>query len=508
MTSQPNRELRSDADQPGDSTIFEQLRPWLSKILFAAALLALLVQLGSALLEYARNSQAALAFPFPLDYGEGPLLDQTLRLARYEAIYRNDFSTPPYTISNYPPLFPLIQAPFAWVFGPAFWYGRAISILGAVSAALFIGLTLHTLTGDRIAAGAGGLTLLAFPYILHWSAFNRVDSLALGLSWAGLFAAVRWPDSKKGVLLAGLCFTAAVYTRQTYAMTAPLAAMIWLLQVKQRRRALQLAGILGGACLGLFCLLNLATRGGFYANLVTANLNTFSWGTVSMRLIDIPMRTSSLMLGSLMFVIAERTGERTRSWPLVTPYLAAAFASVLLVCKNGAWVNYLFEPAAALCLATGAIIAWTGKNYWTKAAAVFLLAWQVNGLVSASREQYVPYVMDKVAAVSEVSQLAQLVREAPGPLLADEYMGLIPLAGRGLYFQPFEFTQLQETGNWDQAAVLASIRRREFSAILLYESANDPALLPSRWTPEMRAAAESCYVLKTKLASTYVYVPR
>ena len=57
-----------------------------------------------------------------------------------------------------------------------------------------------------------------------------------------LFAAVHWPDDKKGVLLAGLCFTAAFYTRQTYAMVAPLAAMIWLWQVKQRRHALQLAG--------------------------------------------------------------------------------------------------------------------------------------------------------------------------------------------------------------------------------------------------------------------------
>ncbi len=486
-----------------------RLKPWLSKIAFAVASLILLIQLGSALVEYARYGWAALTFPFPLDYGEGPLLDQTLRLARYEAIYRVDFSAPPYTISNYPPLFPLIQVPFAWAFGPAFWYGRAISILSAVAAALFIGLTLYTLTGDRVAAGIGGLTLLAFPYILHWSAFNRVDSLALGLSWAGLYAVVRWPERKPGLLLAGLLFTAAIYTRQTYALAAPLAAIAWLAQIGQGRRAVQLAGLVGGVCLGLFCLLNLFTRGGFYANLVTANLNPFTWGTVSIRLVDIPARTSTLMLGSLTFVIAERMRDRTHSWRLVAPYLLAAFVSAFTtMAKTGAWVNYLFEPAAALCLATGAIIAWTGQAYWARAAVVFLLAVQVNGLVGASREQYVPFVMDKVAAVSEVSQMAQVVRDTPGPVLADEYMGLVPLAGRRLYFQPFEFTQLHETGNWNQAAVLASIRRREFSAILLYEPADDPALMPARWTPEIRAAVESCYVLKTRLASTAVYVPK
>ncbi len=134
-------------------------------IIFILALLLLLARLGIALFEYSRLARAALAFPFPLDYGEGPILDQTLRLAQFENIYRDSFASPPYTVSNYPPLFQLIQVPLAWIVGPAFWYGRLISILSAVSAAGLIGLILHTLTGDRIAAAIGGLTLLAFPYL-------------------------------------------------------------------------------------------------------------------------------------------------------------------------------------------------------------------------------------------------------------------------------------------------------------------------------------------------------
>src|SRR6476660_6612673 len=111
----------------------------LPRIIFILALLLLLARLGIALFEYSRLAGAALAFPFPLDYGEGPMLDQTLRLAHFETIYRNSFASPPYTVSNYPPLFQLIQVPLAWTIGPAFWYGRLISILSAVSAAGLIG---------------------------------------------------------------------------------------------------------------------------------------------------------------------------------------------------------------------------------------------------------------------------------------------------------------------------------------------------------------------------------
>src|SRR6266545_4146619 len=98
-------------------------------IIFGLALLLLVARLGISLFEYARLAGAALAFPFPLDYGEGPIMEQTLRLVHFENIYRNTFASPPYTVSIYPPLFQLIQVPLAWIFGPAFWYGRLISIL-------------------------------------------------------------------------------------------------------------------------------------------------------------------------------------------------------------------------------------------------------------------------------------------------------------------------------------------------------------------------------------------
>lgn len=479
----------------------------LPRIIFILAFLLLLARLGIALFEYVRLASAALAFPFPLDYGEGPMLDQTLRLAGFETIYRNSFASPPYTVSNYPPLFQLIQVPFTWIVGPAFWYGRLISILSAVSAAALIGLILNTLTGDRIASAIGGLAMLAFPYLLQGSVLNRVDALALALSLGGLYATVRWPSHRHGPWVAGLLFTATAFVNPRYALTAPLTAFIWLWHLEHRRQAFRLAAVVTGSWVVLFLILNLITQGGFYLNTVLANWTAFSWDTVTSYLLNLYLHAGFLVIGCLVFIVIERLGEATPSWPLVVPYCLGAVFMTLTAGMGNSSVNDLFEVAAALCLASGAFIAWAGENYWLKALLVFVLAWQVNVLIDWSRQDYIPALMNKVADTREVEQLAEYIREEEGPILADEYMGLLPLNGRRLYFQPLEYNQLQAANLWSEAPLVGSIEREEFSVILLYEP-RDRSAISIRWTEQVRKAIYAHYKLQDTLARNFVYRPQ
>lgn len=53
----------------------------------------LLVLLGAAA-AFVGDGARVVAFPYPADYGEGPLLAQTLRLGRLESIYRSDLTSP------------------------------------------------------------------------------------------------------------------------------------------------------------------------------------------------------------------------------------------------------------------------------------------------------------------------------------------------------------------------------------------------------------------------------
>lgn len=489
------------------AAIWNQKTLTLPVIVFSLALLLLVVQLGINVFEYARLASAALAFPFPLDYGEGPMLDQTLRLAGFETIYRNSFASPPYTVSNYPPLFQLIQVPWAWIVGPAFWYGRLISILSAVSAAALIGLILNTLTRDWIASAIGGLTLLAFPYLLQGSVLNRVDALALALSLGGLYATVRWPSHRQGPWVAGLLFTATVFINPRYALTAPLTAFVWLWHLEHHRQAFRLAAIVTGSCVVLFLSLNLITQGGFYLNTVLANWTSFSWDTVTGYLLNLYLHAGFLVIGCLLYIVIERLGEATRSWPLVVPYCLGAAFMTLTAGMGNASVNDLFEVAAALSLASGAFIAWAGESYWLKALLVFVLAWQINVLIDWSRQDYIPALMNKVTDTREVEQLGEYIRAAQGPILADEYMGLLPLNGHRLYFQPLEYKQLQAANLWSEVPLVASIERGEFSVILLYEP-RDRSAISIRWTEQVRKAIYAHYSLEDTLARTFVYRPQ
>jgi len=119
--------------------------------------------------------------PYQLDYGEGPLLDQAVRLARGTGIYAIPGHEPPWTIGNYPPLFPLLNAGLVELFGPAYWYGRLLSALGALAAATFAGLLVHTLTRDRTPALLTGLLMPVVPYLGYWAGLARIDTVALAL---------------------------------------------------------------------------------------------------------------------------------------------------------------------------------------------------------------------------------------------------------------------------------------------------------------------------------------
>ena len=77
----------------------------------------------------------ALLFPYPLDYGEAPLVNQAMQLNSGHPIYRQSLQEPPFTIANYPPVYVGILAFFELFFCPAFWYGRLISTLSVIGSA-------------------------------------------------------------------------------------------------------------------------------------------------------------------------------------------------------------------------------------------------------------------------------------------------------------------------------------------------------------------------------------
>jgi uncharacterized membrane protein YccF (DUF307 family) len=362
----------------------------------------------------------------------------------------------------------------------------------------------------------GGAFLLTLPYILHWAGFVRVDSLALGVSWGALFVVVRWPEPRKAILLTAALLTGAIFTRQSYGLAAPFAAFVWLLSRQPRWRAFELAAWTGGFSASLFLLLNGLTGGGFFFNIVTANVNPFIWDNLWNYWNAMREHLPYLLITSAIYVLAA-VWLRQKAWWLAAPYFLAASASALTIGKDGSNVNYLFEFSAALALLAGLMVAWpgpawqgrawVGKRWWLKALLVVLLAVQIDGLYAWNLKDYYAWPTHRARHErQEIAEMIALVENASGPVLADEFMGLVVLAGKRLAFQPFEYKQLVAGQVWDEQPFLEAIYDQKFALMLLF----DPEGWDSRgarWTPAQLSAIESHYVLKMRLAQTRIYAP-
>lgn len=478
---------------------------WLA--LAAAALL--LVALGAGVAAFARQDARAIRFPYPLDYGEGPLLDQAVRLSHFRNIYDGDLNTPPYTISNYPPLYPLVQAPLVALFGPSLAYGRAIDVIALLAAALSLGFAIRALTGDRFAALAGGAMLLSFPYVLHWSALCRVDCLALGLSCAALALVVRRREGRAGWIGAAFLLAAAVYTRQSFALAAPFAAFVWLLRAGPRRTAFLFAAWTAGICIALFTLISLLTGGGFYFNIVEANINTYHWSRTVAFLREFLSSAPLLCAAGLLLILAGpgRDGKtRPGAWWLAAPYLVGSLATALTVGKSGSNVNYLLELCAALSLAAGAWLGRFGAPSPARIVVVLLLAAQLYTMQGWWRTNYRHRIDGPISRAGEIAELEKIVREADGPVIADEHMGLLPLVGKSIYYQPFEMKQLEESDRWNPTFLLESIRGGRFPVILVYAAPTYDSR-GQRWSRSVFSFINQFYRPEGRFYDTIVYRP-
>ncbi|MBN1249876.1 MAG: glycosyltransferase family 39 protein [Anaerolineae bacterium] len=462
----------------------------------------------------------SVAFPYPLDYGEGPLLDQAIRLARLRNIYRRDLSAPPYTVSNYPPLYVLALTPWVWIFGPVFTPGRLLSSACGIAGALLLGVLVDTHTEQRNTAWLAGLLFLAFPYVVQWTPLLRVDMLALALSLGALVALSRWRQHPKGWLAAALLLVAAVYTRQSYGLAAPLAAFVWLWVKDGWRPALRLAVTVGGLGLALLALLTAVTGGGFVFNVITANVNTFEMDT----LLDWASRLLStapilVLMGGVLLLFGFR---RAPMAPLVLPYLVGATVSGATIGKVGSNVNYLLELSAALCLTAASLVSWirssgTPKDGadpraslwqpWIAAVVQVALAIQVGLLVHETLTDPVNGLKWRLKPRQEIDRLALAVEMAEGPVLADEFMGLLALQNRQLYLQPFELTQLARAGLWDPSPLVEEITDQTFPLIMVHHFPDWP-VYKTRWTPEMLEAIKWAYVAVDFAADTVVFQPK
>jgi hypothetical protein len=355
-TSAP-RDLRSYVDLAG-------------RVIVWALLAALGLLIAIQLVFFTIHAAHLLGYPYPLDYGEGPLLAQVNLLRAGTPIWQlyADPDRAPYAVVNYPPLYHLATFLVALPLGNALLAGRLVSLAATLAAvgALWL-LSQEPRTGEpenrRTAMSIrffGSsvlrflivLAFLALPIVREWSVVMRVDMLGVCLGLWGLVIIQRFHG--RAVLWAALPLALSLLVKPSL-IAAPAAALLWLL-FRDWRRALLLGGLmalLGGLTVGA---LELGSGGWFLLHVLSANANAWDAKLAYGFWHDQMFILWPLVAAAALSVVWQLSHQQPRTknqeppHPILLPLYYTLFGAIVAlgVGKVGAYANYFLECYAGL----------------------------------------------------------------------------------------------------------------------------------------------------------------
>ncbi len=465
------------------------------------ALLALVT--GLYVMELLYHGALSVAYPYDLNYGEGYVLNDALRLARGELPW-TDVSQFPMVRSPYPPLF-LLAAGALSLPDPSFFAPRLLSLGAALAIGIMLAGHARAESGSLGAWLAGGLWF-GSTFVYQWAPLARVDMVGLALSLAAVVLLHRRVSTARLASAALLC-SAALLTKQTL-LAAP-AAIVLLLALQHDRRAVGFAGgvfaIVGGATV----VLSTATGGQYAEHVLLGNAaNPFR--------LDRALEMGALFIGINAIAAAAALWVVATQWRRLRPGLVGVYVALGLVTTLAAGnissdVNYFLEPTVALALA--APIAWQsalrqgrrgGVLAWGLALVQLALLVHIpNGFMS----QIPPGPAKGVTPVQEDvrvgDRVAAIVREAGARALV-EPAGIAVVAGAPVWIQPVDLQAEQQRGRWSSATLNDTIREHRWAVVVLTYK-----FLPA----DVMATLDEEYVLTDGLPSPngfsyFVYRPR
>ncbi len=455
---------------------------------------------------FAWNSINTIRFPFGADYGEAPLMDQARRIQTKATLYKSDLNAPPYVITNYPPLYSSWVAAANSIFKiPLFQAGRITSVFFSLVTGYIIGLFTYHLTRKKLFAVFSAILFLGHPFVIVWSSLARVDLMALAFSLLGLWILYRYRESGIGIVIAVICFLAAAFTRQSYLLSGPLAGFIWLWHLN-RKRAIAFILFLGASGLLIFGTINALTHGGFFTNIVMANINRYdilhAFSLTRQLLLIWPV---ILILSASIIILAIYSRFRNlsidQSGTLQQPFIfyglvfftLGAFISALTVGKIGSNVNYFLELIAVCAI-------WCGIAVKLIFELKKIVKWVCIGLLFLQLVWVMSYSLRVIQLTSEnlwgridvYESLNSKVQAAVqnGTVLSDDFMDLIVLSDQSIYYQPFEYGELYYAGLWNPAELVTQIEKRQFPLIII---GGNSLIKGCCWSPTMIDAMEANY---------------
>jgi hypothetical protein len=372
--------------------------------------------------------------------------------------------------------------------------------------------------GDwRAGLFAGVLFLgLGFPGDYPWFAFYKEDMLGVALSLGAIAMLDSGCDRRRAVgagVLAGLAFV----SKQTF--VAASIAGLWWLWCRNRVSAVVFAAsilIVGVGPCAVAALSNYT----FLDNTVRANLNPYSMDILVSNLAILGRYQAVAFALALLPVLSR--ARQIRSWlqdPLVVFWLISVLLLPVELAKVGSNWNYWIESAAATAvLATRGVWLFVLSGEMPPvgrlAASAGLLAVLASPCWLPPPAADLGTVLDRTLhpderQATQFAAVLERVRAEPRGVLA-EPLDIVTLAGREILLEPYIFSILDVTGQWDAASVVRQICTGQIGLLVLDHPLEGPDWQThgyNHWPVAVLDALRTTMQLERTQAALYLYVP-
>lgn len=432
------------------------------------ALLAPAALLGFILWQFLAKAVLYLRSPYSPDYGEGQVLALIQRMVR-DGTFFGDLQRYPMVLSNYPPVYLLLNVPGFRLFGPSLFQPRLISLLATLALVALLFALLRRRTGNQWMAASFALLFFAPWFVQTWAATARIDMLAHMFSMAGFYVFDRlWARGGFRRYLPFLLFGLGFYTRQT-TLVAPAAVLgSLLLEPSQRRDFPRALAAYAGPVLGVLLAMAVATRG-------QAWLHLFPYAAAA----DYDLAHMARNYGAFLFlcspllllvlaglVLQPRALLRGPNLPF-TLFWLLSLAGLSTIAKEGAAQNYFIEPYLATLL-----LAAIALGVLVEARTLARWLWPAGVLLAAVAATFVDRGLNRVPQAIRAPERAhafialdEAVRATEGPILS-ENLSVLVVNRRRAWVEPWGLMLLAKKGLWDPTTLVGDCRRGMFAMVV------------------------------------------
>jgi hypothetical protein len=426
---------------------------------------------GAALLCFQQAVRQA-QLPFQLDYEEGNVLNAGVRITQGLTPYPDPHLYPS-VLNPYGPIGYLLVAQCVRLGGIRFVLPRFVMLAFALAIVLLLFRIIREWTGSYLVAFSFGLYFLVTDPAQAWMPLSRVDLPAIALSMTGLWLclpALAGRDcSERRTLAAGLFFALAIFVKYTV-LAAPATCVLCLAARRDWKRALLVAGTLGGLSLAGFAWMQKQTRGQFAFHMFGTHADPYRMSWLLHNVASLGLSVAALLLLLLAFLLIRPWTPR----PAMVYLACACTVAMITGGKLGSAENHFLEFMGACSIAAALGYQKLASETWPQPLVplfplgVGIAALSLSGAFMQSAE------LPKVG-ISGCADLYGRVRESPGREMLTENIGAAVLAGKVPFVSnPFVHTQLEQAGILSPKPLEAAVAARRFDQIVLNVDPAEP----------------------------------